>query len=62
MKKKIKKPLTDEQKRLARNAASRAWKKANPAKVKKWNSDWHMAQKKKKSKKKAVKKVVEVAG
>ena len=25
--------MTEEQKRLARNAASRAWKKANPAKV-----------------------------
>ena len=40
-----KKPLTEEQKRLARNAASRAWKKANPAKVKKWNKAWAKKQK-----------------
>jgi hypothetical protein len=56
-----KKPMTEEQKRIARNEYSRKWKKEHKAKVAKWNKDWHMAQKKKKSKKKAAKKVVEVA-
>lgn len=51
-----KKPMTDEQKRVARNAASRAWKAKNKKKVKKWNQDW--AKKQKKSKKKFTKKVV----
>jgi hypothetical protein len=55
MKKRTKKPLAAERKRLKRNAASRAWKKANPAKVAKWNKDWQLAQKKKKSKKRVVK-------
>jgi hypothetical protein len=50
------KKLTDEQKRLARNAASRAWKAKNKKKVKKWNQDW--AAKQKKSKKKTIKKAV----
>jgi len=50
------KPMTEEQKRLARNAASRAWKKANPAKVKKWNKAWAERLKKKTKKKSAKKK------
>ncbi len=55
-----KKPMTEEQKRLARNEYSRKWKKAHKAEVAKWNKDWQDKQKKaakKPAKKKSSKEV-----
>lgn len=53
--KKAKKPLTAEQKRIARNEYSRKWKKAHAKQVAKWNREWHEAQVKVAKKKKAKK-------
>lgn len=40
------KPTAEERKRLARNKASREWKKKNKAKVRAWNKAWYAAKKK----------------
>lgn len=41
-----KKKMTEKQKREARNAYSRKWKKAHAKQVKQWNKEWRDAQKK----------------
>lgn len=44
------KPMTDEQKRLAKNAAVRAWRAANKERFSKYMSEWRAAKKAKDNK------------